>query len=161
MRAKTGRPPRLPRLHRRRSHGPVKESNPMASTERLSFTEKLAYGLGDTASNFYFQFFNLFLVFYYTDIFGLTPVAVGTMALVLRVFDAVIDPLVGMVADRTNTRWGKFRPYILWGALPYGVAGYVMFLNPQLSQGGKLVYAYVTYGLMWLAYAFINIPYSA
>jgi GPH family glycoside/pentoside/hexuronide:cation symporter len=83
------------------------------------------------------------------------------MALVLRVFDAVIDPVVGLVADRTNTRWGKFRPYILWGALPYGIAGYVMFLNPQLSQGGKLVYAYVTYGFMWLAYAAINIPYSA
>ncbi|HXQ82377.1 MAG TPA: MFS transporter [Opitutaceae bacterium] len=133
----------------------------MASPERLSFLEKLAYGLGDTASNFYFQFFNLFLVFYYTDIFGLAPVAVGTMMLALRIFDAVIDPAVGILADLTNTRWGKFRPYILWGAVPYGVAGYVMFLNPSLTQHGKLVYAYVTYGLMWVAYAAINIPYSA
>src|ERR1022692_2144111 len=102
----------------------------MSLPERLSFQEKLAYGLGDTASNFYFQFFNLFLVFYYTDIFGLAPAAVGTMMLALRVFDAVIDPAVGVLADRTNTRWGKFRPYILWGAIPYGVAGYAMFLNP-------------------------------
>jgi GPH family glycoside/pentoside/hexuronide:cation symporter len=133
----------------------------MASPEKLSFTEKVAYGLGDTASNFYFQFFNLFLVFYYTDIFGLAPLAVGTMMLSLRVFDAVIDPAMGIIADRTRTRWGKFRPYILWGALPYGIFGYVMFLNPQLSQHGKLIYAYVTYGLMWMAYAAINIPYSA
>jgi GPH family glycoside/pentoside/hexuronide:cation symporter len=133
----------------------------MPETERLSFTEKLAYGLGDTASNFYFQFFNLFLVFYYTDLVGLAPAAVGTMMLVLRVFDAVIDPVIGVVADRTTTRWGKFRPYILWMALPYGVAGYVMFLNPALTMQGKLIYAYVTYGLMWVAYSAINIPYSA
>jgi len=133
----------------------------MASPERLGFQEKLAYGLGDTASNFYFQFFNLFLVFYYTDIFGLAPRAVGTMMVALRVFDAVIDPAVGLLADRTSTRWGKFRPYLLWGAIPYGIAGYVMFLNPSLTQHGKLVYAYVTYGLMWVAYAAINIPYSA
>jgi GPH family glycoside/pentoside/hexuronide:cation symporter len=132
-----------------------------ASPDRLTFLEKLAYGLGDTASNFYFQFFNLFLVFYYTDIFGLAPLAVGTMMLALRIFDAVIDPAVGIIADRTNTRWGKFRPYLLWGAIPYGVAGYAMFLNPNFTQHGKLVYAYVTYGLMWVAYAAINIPYSA
>jgi len=129
--------------------------------ERLSFVEKLAYGLGDTASNFYFQFFNLFLVYYYTDIFGLAPVAVGTMMLSIRVFDAVIDPAMGIIADRTQTKWGKFRPFIFWGALPYGVAGYVMFLNPNLTSQGKLVYAYVTYGLMWVAYTAINIPYSA
>jgi glycoside/pentoside/hexuronide:cation symporter, GPH family len=133
----------------------------MATTARLSFTEKLAYGLGDTASNFYFQFFNLFLVNYYTDIFGLLPAAVGTMMFALRTFDAVIDPAVGILADRTNSRWGKFRPYLLWGAIPYGIAGYVMFLNPDLSQHGKLIYAYVTYGMVWVAYAALNIPYSA
>jgi len=133
----------------------------MATPERLSFREKLAYGLGDTASNFYFQFFNLFLVYYYTDIFGLAPLAVGTMMLSLRVFDAVMDPAMGVLADRTTTRWGKFRPYILWGALPYGIAGYIMFLNPGLTGQGKLVYAYFTYGLMWVAYTAINIPYSA
>jgi glycoside/pentoside/hexuronide:cation symporter, GPH family len=133
----------------------------MATPERLSFKEKVAYGLGDTASNFFYQFFNLFVVFYYTDIFGLSPMAVGTMTLSLRVFDAVVDPAIGIVADHTNTRWGKFRPFLLWGALPYGVLGYVMFLNPGLTQHGKLVYAYVTYGLMWVAYSAINIPYSA
>jgi GPH family glycoside/pentoside/hexuronide:cation symporter len=131
------------------------------TSERLSFVEKLAYGLGDTASNFYFQFFNLFLVYYYTDIFGLAPKVVGTMMVALRVFDAVMDPAMGIIADHTNTRWGKFRPYVLWAALPYGVAGYIMFLNPNLTQEGKLVYAYLTYGLMWVAYTAINIPYSA
>jgi GPH family glycoside/pentoside/hexuronide:cation symporter len=133
----------------------------MASPETLSFKEKLAYGLGDTASNFFYQFFNLFVVFYYTDIFGLSALAVGTMTLSLRVFDAVVDPAIGIVADRTHTRWGKFRPFLLWGALPYGILGYVMFLNPGLTQHGRLVYAYVTYGLMWVAYSAINIPYSA
>jgi GPH family glycoside/pentoside/hexuronide:cation symporter len=136
--------------------------HPMLSTNsHLTVREKIAYGLGDTASNFYFQFFNLFLLFYYTDVFGLEAAAVGTMFLVIRIFDAVMDPLVGMIADRTNSRWGKFRPYILWGALPYGVIGYIMFVNPSLSAHGKLVFAYVTYGLMWVAYTAINIPYSA
>jgi GPH family glycoside/pentoside/hexuronide:cation symporter len=132
-----------------------------ANNSHLSVREKIAYGLGDTASNFYFQFFNLFLLFYYTDVFGLSAAAVGTMFLVIRIFDAVMDPLVGMIADRTNSRWGKFRPYILWGALPYGLIGYIMFINPALTIHGKLVFAYVTYGLMWVAYTAINIPYSA
>lgn len=76
----------------------------------LTVREKIAYGLGDTASNFFFQFFNLFLLFYYTDVFGLSAAAVGTMFLVIRIFDAVMDPLVGMVADRTNSRWASFGP---------------------------------------------------
>ncbi len=133
----------------------------MSIPERLSFQEKLAYGLGDTASNFFYQVINLFVVYYYTDIFGLAPLAVGTMMVVIRVFDAVIDPVMGVIADRTNSRWGKFRPYLLWGAIPYGVIGYVMFLNPNLTPHGKLVYAYVTSGLFWVAYAALNIPYSA
>jgi glycoside/pentoside/hexuronide:cation symporter, GPH family len=81
--------------------------------------------------------------------------------LVARVLDAVLDPLMGIVADRTQTRWGKFRPYILWGAIPYGVLGYLMFANPSLNGSGKLIYAYATYTLMWVAYTAINIPYSA
>lgn len=127
----------------------------------LSAKEKVAYGLGDTASNLFFQAFNLFLFFYYTDICGLSAAAVGVMMLFTRVLDAVLDPAMGIIADRTSSRWGKFRPYLLWGALPYGVLGYVMFLNPSFSPAGKLVYAYVTYSLMWVAYSAINIPYSA
>lgn len=135
----------------------------MTSTteERLSFKEKLAFGLGDTASNFFFQTFNLFLLYYYTDIFGLAPAAVGTMFLVTRVVDCITDPLMGLVADRTRTRWGKFRPWLLWMAVPYGLLGYIMFANPDLSQAGKLVFAYVTYSAMMLVYTAINIPYGA
>ena len=130
-------------------------------TERLKFTEKLGYGLGDTASNFYFQVFNIFLLYYYTDIFGLSAAAVGTMFLVTKIIDAASDPIMGLIADRTNSRWGKFRPYLLWAAVPYGICGYAMFAGPDLSETGKLVYAYCTYTLMMLAYTAINVPYSA
>ena len=132
-----------------------------AETEPLKFKEKLGYGLGDTASNFFFQVFNIFLLYYYTDIFGLAPAAVGTMFIVTKVIDALSDPAMGLIADRTNTRWGKFRPYLLWGAVPYGLCGYAMFANPELSETGKLIYAYATYMLMMLAYTAINVPYSA
>ena len=132
-----------------------------ANTEQLSFREKVGYGLGDGASNFFFQTFNVFLLYYYTDIFGLSPAAVGTMLLVTKLVDAITDPVMGIIADRTNSRWGKFRPYLLWMAVPYGLCGYAMFANPELSDSGKLVYAYVTYTLMMLAYTAINVPYSA
>lgn len=130
-------------------------------TQRLTFKEKLGYGLGDTASNFFFQVFNIFLLYYYTDVFGIHPAAVGVMFIVTKVIDAISDPLMGLIADRTNSRWGKFRPYLLWGAIPYGLLGYAMFAGPDLSATGKLVYAYATYTLMMLAYTVINIPYSA
>ena len=129
--------------------------------QKLSFKEKLGYGLGDSASNFFFQVFNIFLLYYYTDIFGLAPAAVGTMFLVTKVIDAVSDPVMGLIADRTRSRWGSFRPYLLWVALPYGVCGYLMFASPELTDSGKLIYAYVTYTLMMLAYTAINVPYSS
>lgn len=127
----------------------------------LKFTEKFGYGLGDAASNFFFQVFNLFLLYYYTDVYGLAPAAVGTMFLVTKVVDAVSDPVMGIIADRTHSRWGKFRPYLLWAAIPYGLFGYAMFAAPQFSDTGKLVYAYVSYTMMMLAYTAINVPYSA
>ena len=133
----------------------------MASTQQLSFREKLGYGLGDSASNFFFQVFNIFLLYYYTDVFGLAPAAVGTMFLVTKIVDAVSDPVMGLIADRTKTRWGSFRPYILWVAPFYGLCGYLMFASPDLSDTGKLIYAYVTYTLMMLAYTAINVPYSS
>ena len=132
-----------------------------AETQKLRFGEKLGYGLGDTASNFFFATFNVFLLYYYTDIFGLTAAAVGTMFLVTKIVDAISDPIMGLIADRTDSRWGKFRPYLLWAAVPYGLCGYAMFASPDLSYAGKLVYAYVTYSLMMLAYTAINVPYSA
>ncbi len=132
-----------------------------SSAEQLKFSEKLGYGLGDTASNFFFQVFNIFLLYYYTDVFGLSAAAVGTMFLVTKIVDAVSDPVMGVIADRTNSRWGKFRPYLLWAAIPYGVCGYLMFANPALGDTGKLIFAYATYSLMMLAYTAINVPYSA
>jgi len=132
-----------------------------SDTDPLKFKEKFGYGLGDAASNFFFQVFNIFLLYYYTDVYGLAPAAVGTMFLVTKVIDAVSDPVMGLIADRTESRWGKFRPYLLWAAVPYGVLGYAMFAGPQFSDTGKLIYAYATYTLMMLAYTAINVPYSA
>ncbi len=139
----------------------VNENTNGGRAQRLKFTEKLGYGLGDAASNFFFQVFNIFLLYFYTDVFGLEAALVGVMFIVTKVVDAVSDPVMGLVADRTETRWGKFRPYLLWGAIPYGLCGYAMFAGPELSDSGKLIYAYVTYTMMMLAYTVINIPYSA
>jgi GPH family glycoside/pentoside/hexuronide:cation symporter len=134
----------------------------LTTPDRLSFREKLAYGLGDTASNFYFQAFNLFLSFYYTDVVGIKDAAaVGTLLSTIPILVALLNPVIGVIADRTSTRWGKFRPWILWGAVPYGILGYIMFTTPDISMGGKLVYAYVTYTLMLIVYAAINTPYGA
>jgi len=128
---------------------------------RLSFKEKFSYGLGDTASNIVFQSVMMFLTFFYTDIFGLSPAAVGTMFLLVRVLDAITDPVMGALADRTQTRWGKFRPYLLGLAIPYAGVCVLTFTTPDLSDSGKLVYAYVTYALLMVMYTAINIPYCA
>ncbi|HUL52188.1 MAG TPA: MFS transporter [Opitutaceae bacterium] len=135
----------------------------MASSDnRLSIREKLAYGLGDTASNFFFQAFNIFLAYYYTDVVRIkNSAAVGTLLGTVPILVAALNPVIGVLADRTSSRWGKFRPWILWGALPYGVLGYVMFANPDFSPDGRLLFAYATYTLMLVAYAAINTPYSA
>ncbi len=133
----------------------------METTQKLSIKEKIGYGLGDTASNFYFQMFINFLLFFYTDVFGIPAAAAGTMFLVTRIWDTVNDPLMGVIADRTNTKWGKFRPYLVWGSLPIAVIGVFTFSTPELSVTGKIIYAYITYTLMMMAYTFINIPYSA
>ncbi|MEJ2108945.1 MAG: glycoside-pentoside-hexuronide (GPH):cation symporter [Acidobacteriota bacterium] len=129
--------------------------------ERLSFLENFGFGLGDTASNFFFQTFNIFLLYYYTDVFGIDAAAAGTMFFVTRLWDAVNDPIMGIISDRTKTRWGKYRPYLLWMAIPYGICGYLLFANPGLEGASKLVYAYVTYSMMMMAYTAINVPYSS
>jgi GPH family glycoside/pentoside/hexuronide:cation symporter len=134
---------------------------PDSAAEPLSFREKFAYGLGDMASNFYLGFFGLFLLYYYTDVYGLAPAAVGTMLLVTKIVDAVSDPVMGLIADRTETRWGKYRPYLLFAAIPYGLLGYALLLGPELSDTGKLIYAYVTYTAVMLAFTAVNVPYSA
>ncbi len=138
-------------------------STPATASDRssLSVKEKVGYGLGDTASNIFFQFINIFLLYYYTDVFGLSPAAVGTMFIVARFWDAVNDPLMGAVADRTQTRFGKYRPYLLWMAVPFGLLGYLAFANPDLESSGKLAYAYATYIGLMMVYTAINVPYSA
>lgn len=131
------------------------------ASDRIALGEKIGYGLGDLASNLFFQTFNILLLYYYTDIFGLAAAWVGTMMMVARLWDAVSDPLMGVIADRTNTRWGRYRPYLLWMAVPYGVIGFSIFANPTLDDAGKKIYAAVTYVAMMTAYTAINIPYSA
>ncbi|WP_338592755.1 glycoside-pentoside-hexuronide (GPH):cation symporter [Shewanella khirikhana] len=127
----------------------------------LSVREKIAYGLGDTASNIVFQTVMLFLTFFYTDIFGISAAFVGTMFLAVRIMDAVTDPMMGYLADRTNSRWGRYRPYLLWFAFPFGAISVLAFTTPDLTESGKEVYALITYALLMLAYTAINIPYCA
>ncbi len=131
------------------------------STRKLGLIEKIGYSVGDTASNLYFQTFMLFLLYFYTDVFGIPAAVVGTMFLITRIWDAVNDPIMGMIADRTNTKWGKFRPYLLWLALPFGIIGVITFTTPEMSVNGKIIYAYITYTLMMMFYTAINVPYSA
>ncbi len=128
---------------------------------KLSLKEKLGYATGDFASNLFWQPFTIFLLYYYTDIFGISAAAIGTMFLITRIWDTFFDPIVGIVSDRTQTRWGKFRPYLLWFAIPFGLVGALTYLAPDLSQGGKLVFAYITYTIMMMIYSAINVPYSA
>lgn len=128
---------------------------------KLSVTEKLGYGLGDCAANFVFQTQLIFLMSFYTDVFGLTAATVGTMLLFSRLFDAVNDPLMGALADRTNTRWGKYRPWVLLTAVPFAVCFVLAYTTPELSATGKLVWALITYNLLMILYTANNIPYSA
>jgi len=132
-----------------------------AHTERLSIREKIGYGLGDTAANFIFQTMIVFQLSFYTDTFGIAASAAGTLFIVVRAWDAVFDPLMGAIADRTHTRWGKFRPWILWSAIPFGLMGVLTFLTPDFGPSGKLAYAYATYILLMMVYSANNLPYSA
>ncbi|MCC2606714.1 MFS transporter [Planctobacterium marinum] len=133
----------------------------MNNNMMLPIREKVGYAMGDVASNFYWRVLDLFLLIFYTDVFGISAAAVGTMMLVTRLIDAFSDPIMGALADRTRTRWGQFRPYLLWGAIPLAAAGVLTFTVPDLDQNGKLVWAYGTYIFLMLAYTFINVPYGA
>jgi GPH family glycoside/pentoside/hexuronide:cation symporter len=131
------------------------------SIEKLSIREKIGYGLGDAAANLVFQTMLVFQLSFYTDTFGITAAAAGTLLLVARFWDAIFDPLMGVVADRTKTRWGKFRPWVLWTAVPFGAMGFIAFLTPDFGPSGKLIYAYVTYITLMMVYSANNLPYSA
>lgn len=139
----------------------VTEKNLAGKTGKLSVVEKAGYGLGDAASNIYFQTFILFLMFFYTDVFGIPASAVGTMFLLSRIFDAINDPIIGAVADRMDTRWGKFRPFVFFFAVPLSVMGVIAFTTPDFEVTGKLVYAYISYNLLMVAYTLVNVPYAS
>lgn len=129
--------------------------------EKIGPREKIGYGLGDMANNFVWTIVSTYLLFFYTEIFGITAMAAGTMFLVARIWDAVNDPIMGSIGDRTQTRWGSYRPYILWMALPMGAISILSFTSPDFGMPGKLFYAYITYILLGMAYTAINIPYGA
>ena len=128
---------------------------------KLPISEKVAYGLGDTASCLYYSTLAQFLLFFYTDVFGITATAAGLMMLITKLWDTANDPIMGMIADRTTSRHGKFRFWILWMIPAFMLTGILVFTTPDLSMTGKLIWAYVTYSLVGMAYTAINVPYSA
>ena len=131
----------------------------MVSEAKL--TEKIGYGLGDMSSSMFWKIFSYYLPFFYSNVFGLSLGHAGTLLLITKLYDALSDPIMGVIADRTETRWGKYRPYLLWGAMPFAVAGVLTFTTPDTGYGFKLMFAYVTYLLMMTAYTAVNVPYGA
>jgi len=130
-------------------------------TQKISFREKISYGFGDLASVLYWQTFMLYFAYFYTDVFVIPAAAAATMFLVSRIWDGINDPLMGMIADRTNTRWGKFRPYLLWLCVPFAVVGVLTFTVPNFGLTGRLIWAYITFIAIMMLYTAINIPYTA
>ena len=128
---------------------------------KIGLSEKIGYGLGDMSSSMFWKLFGAYLMLFYTDVFGISAAVVGTMFAVTRVWDSFFDPVVGAFADRTSSRWGRFRPYLLFLAVPFGLIGVVTFLTPPFDATGKIVYAYVTYALMMMVYSAINVPYAS
>ncbi|MEO6136896.1 MAG: MFS transporter [Ginsengibacter sp.] len=133
----------------------------MQANQTLPIKEKVAYGFGDFASSMFWKLFSVYLLFFYTDVFGIAAAAAGTMFLITRIWDTALDPIIGIISDRTNTKWGKFRPYLLWMAIPFALAGILTFSSPDFSVSGKLIYAYITYTLMMMIYSAINVPYAS
>ncbi len=131
------------------------------ATEKLSVKEKLGYGVGDMAANFVFQTLLAFQLIFYTETFGIKAAAAATLILVVGIGSAFFDPIMGILADRTNTRWGRFRPWILWTAVPFGIVAVLAFSTPAFSPSGKLLYAYITFTLLMAVYSANNVPYSA
>ena len=128
---------------------------------KIGLSEKIGYGLGDMSSSMFWKLFGAYLMLFYTDVFGISAAVVGTMFAVTRVWDSFFDPVVGAFADRTSSRWGRFRPYLLFLAVPFGLIGVITFLTPPFDNTGKIVYAYVTYALMMMVYSAINVPYAS
>ncbi|RJS93018.1 MFS transporter [Salinisphaera sp. Q1T1-3] len=131
------------------------------SKQAISRREKLGFGMGDAANNMSFAAVVMYLSYFYTNIYGISPAAVGTIFIAMRAVDAITDPIMGMIADRTRTRWGRFRPYLLWMSAPLTVSCILMFTTPDWGNTAKIVYAAATYCVMSLLYTAVNIPYVA
>ena len=123
--------------------------------------EKIGYGFGDMSSSMFWKIFSYYLPIFYSDVFGLSLGATATLMLVTRIWDAILDPMMGILADRTQTKWGKYRPYLLWFAAPFAICGVFLFTTPHIGETGKLIWAYVTYILMMTVYTGINVPYGS
>lgn len=136
-------------------------SDPTPSASRLSFREKAGYALGDAGANFVFQTLMVFQMTFYSKVFGITVAAASWLFLIGRLFDAVIDPVMGVIADRTKSRWGRFRPWLLWSALPFALVFWAVFTTPDLGPQGKLVYAWLAYLALMAVYTLNNVPYCA
>src|SRR5215472_13836507 len=129
--------------------------------QALTFGEKFGYSLGDLAANFIFQAMLALQLDFYTHTFGLTAAQAGTLFLVVGLGVACLNPVMGMIADRTTSRWGKFRPWLLWTAIPFGVIGVLTFTTPNISPAGKIAYAWITYFLLRVIYTVNNVPYAS
>lgn len=130
--------------------------------QKVSMAEKVGYGLGDCSANLVFQMMMIYQTKFYTDVFGLEGAIAGTVMLVARIADAFVDPTVGILSDRTNTRWGKYRPWVLWTALPFMVFYVLAFYNPGIEDKGLVaLYATISYTLLMTMYSFNNTPYSS
>jgi glycoside/pentoside/hexuronide:cation symporter, GPH family len=130
-------------------------------TEKLTFGEKFGYGLGDMAANFVFQAMLALQLDFYTHTFGLTAAQAGTLFLVVGLGVACLNPVMGVIADRTSTRWGKFRPWLIWTAVPFGIIGVLTFTTPDISPAAKIIYAWTTYVLLRVVYTVNNVPYAS
>ena len=140
----------------------MNQSHRIPPATRLSLREKVGYGIGDFGFNLYWANISAFLLIFYTDVMGLAAGAVGTMMLVTKLADAVADPFMGAITDRTRSRWGRFRPWMVWGAVPLAVTGVLTWTVPGgLDANGRLLWAYASFTLMMLAYTVLSMPYSA
>lgn len=153
-------------------HRPLSPADPHPTSmttspaPRIRLYEKLGYGFGEFGNNLFWQFFMYFQLYFYTDVFKIASgenaaLAAGKMFMYIKFFDAMFDVFIGVTADRTKTRWGKYRPYLLWGAIPFGVAGLLAFTTPDLAEGPKLAYAYVTYTFLMMMYSLVAIPQNS
>ena len=133
----------------------------ISNTGKVSLKEKIGYGLGDAAANIGWRGVGTFLIIFYTDVVGLSPATVGALLLISRFSDGISDIIMGVIGDRTESKYGKFRPWILWTAIPLGISLALLFTSPDWGDSGKIIYAYITYIAFTLLYTANNIPYGA